>query len=102
MDELPALVILNGRSEQFKGIPYWSFHRANLKEGSEALVRLVSDMQIATRNPPSSARSMEEWLQHATDQLMRSAAGREARGIALQNSGLIISALKNIFGHPDL
>lgn len=102
LDELPALVLLNGQSEQFKGTPYWSFHRASLKEGSDALVHLVSDMQEATRHPPYSARNMEEWLQHATDQLLRSTSGREARGVMLKNSGLIISALKKIFGHPYL
>jgi hypothetical protein len=32
LDELPALVLLNGRSEQFDGVPYWSFQKGGTRE----------------------------------------------------------------------
>jgi hypothetical protein len=98
LDELPALVLLNGRSEQFNGTPYWSLHRGNLKESSDALVRLVGDMQRATRISPSlDEPAKTEWLTQATNRLLTSVSGREMRGLIMENPRVVVSLLKVLF-----
>ena len=98
LDELPALVLLNGRSEQFDGTPYWSFQRGDLKESSDALIRLVGDMQRATRTSPSlDEPAKAEWLTQATKRLLTSASGREMRGLIMKNPSVVVSLLKVLF-----
>jgi hypothetical protein len=95
LDELPALVLLNGHSEQFVEVPYWSLQKGGMKENSAALVSLVGDMQSATETPPPSDEAAKTvWLQQATTQLIRSASGREMKWIIQKNSKFLVSALK--------
>lgn len=98
IDKLPALVLLNGKQGEDGKPPYWSLRRATLKEGSDALVSLIADMQTATDHgpPPQDEPLRTQWLEKATERLLWSASGKQFISMAVANPEVLRSALKRL------
>jgi hypothetical protein len=97
LDQLPALVLINGKANEYEGTPYWSLSGRTSQEASDNLVALVSDMMEGTRTaPPLLEPERTQWLEHATDCIVRNSSGRQVCNFIAKHQKILIAVVQRL------